>query len=90
MSFEIKGVEDVAIEIRSLSDDKIKRREILKVLRRQSKPLLAAMRQNAPIGDRDIITKGKDGKEDKVHRAGNLRKSIAIKTSPSKNTQTFL
>ena len=76
-NFEIEGVQNVAREIKSLSSDKMKRREILKVLRRQAKPLVQAMRQNAPISENVIIF------GDDVFYPGNLRKSIAIKTSRS-------
>ncbi len=84
MSFKIEGLEGVSREIKSLSSDKMKRREILKVLRRQAKPLLQAMRQNAPISENVIIF------GDDVFYPGNLRKAIAIKTSPSKNYPNVL
>ena len=48
IKFDIQGFDHVALEIESLSDDKMKRSEILKILRRQMKPVLAKMRQNAP------------------------------------------
>ena len=84
MSFKIEGLEGVSNEIKSLSSDKMKRREILKVLRRQSKPLVQSMRQNAPVADRDIVVRGK------VYSPNNLRKAIAIKTSPSKTYPNVL
>ena len=84
MSFQIEGIEAVSNEIKSLSSDKMKRREILKVLRRQSKPLVNAMRQNAPESDNVIIVR------DNVYYPGNLKKAIAIKTSPSKKYPNVL
>ena len=84
MSFKIEGLEGVSREIKSLSSDKMKRREILKVLRRQAKPLVETMRRNAPVADRDIVVRGK------VYSPNNLRKSIAIKTSPSKKYPNVL
>ena len=84
MSFKIEGLEGVSNEIKSLSSDKMKRREILKVLRRQAKPLVQAMRQNAPISENVIIF------GDDVFYPGNLRKSIAIKTSRSKTYPNVL
>lgn len=84
MSFTIEGLEGVSREIKSLSSDKMKRREILKVLRRQSKPLVQAMRQNAPVADRDIVVRGK------IYSPNNLRKAIATKTSPSKKYPNVL
>jgi len=84
VSFKIEGLEGVSREIKSLSSDKMKRREILKVLRRQAKPLVQAMRQNAPVADRDIVVRGK------IYSPNNLRKAIAIKTSPSKKYPNVL
>ena len=84
MSFQIEGIEAVSNEIKSLSSDKMKRREILKVLRRQAKPLVNAMRQNAPESDNVIIVRND------VYYPGNLKKSIAIKTSPSKKYPSVL
>lgn len=82
--FKIEGIEDVSNEIKSLGNDKIKRREILKILRRQAKPMMQAMRQNAPESDNVIIS------GDDVYYPGNLKKSIAIKTSPSKKYPNVL
>lgn len=83
-NFEIEGVQNIAREIKSLSSDKMKRREILKVLRRQAKPLVQAMRQNAPVADRDITIRGV------TYSPNNLRKAIATKTSPSKKYPNVL
>ena len=82
--FEIEGVQNVAREIKSLSSDKMKRREILKVLRRQAKPLVETMRRNAPVADRDITIRGV------TYSPNNLRKAIATKTSPSKKYPNVL
>lgn len=82
--FKIYGIEVVANEIKSLGDDKIKRREILKILRRQAKPMKEAMKQNAPESDNVIIVR------DDLYYPGNLKKSIAIKTSPSKKYPNVL
>jgi hypothetical protein len=82
--FKIEGIEAVSNEIKSLSSDKIKRREILKILRRQAKPMNAKMKQNAPESDNAIIV------GDNLYYPGNLKKSIAIKTSPSKKYPNVL
>ena len=76
--FEIDGIQEVAREIRTLSSDKMKRNQILKILRRQAKPLVQAMRQKAPVADKNITVRGK------VYAPNNLKNSIGIKTSPSK------
>ncbi len=82
--FKIEGIEAVSNEIKSLGDDKIKRREILKILRRQVDPIKAKMKQNAPESDNVIIVRGD------VYYPGNLEKAIAIKTSPSKKYPNVL
>ena len=84
MSFKIEGIQDVSREIKLLSSDKMKRSEILKVLRRQAKPMMQAMRQNAPESDNVIVVRND------VYYPGNLKKSIAIKTSPSKKYPNVL
>ena len=75
----IEGLEGVINEIKLLADDRMKRREIIKILKRQVKPIFAAVRANAPIADKPI--KGRDGK---VYEPQNLKKSFAIWASPQK------
>ena len=58
IKFDIKGFDKVALEIESLSDDKMKRREILKILRRQMQPVLDKMKQNAPNQRTKEINRG--------------------------------
>jgi len=84
VSFKIEGIQEVSNEIKLLSSDKMKRSEILKVLRRQAKPMMQAMRQNAPESDNVIVVRND------VYYPGNLKKSIAIKTSPSKKYPNVL
>lgn len=84
MKFKIEGIEAVRREIESLSDDKLKRKEILKILRRQTKPILSAIQANTPTADQVVSFRGV-----KYH-PGNLRKSMAIKTSPSKSYPNVL
>jgi len=83
--FQIQGMEGVINEIKLLSDDRMKRLEILKILRRQMKPILAAVRANTPIATK--IIKGRNGK---VYEPENLKKSFAIKTSPIKKYPNVL
>ena len=83
--FQILGMEGVINEIKLLSDDRMKRLEILKILRRQMKPKLAAVRANTPIATKTI--KGRNGK---VYEPENLKKSFAIKTSPIKKYPNVL
>lgn len=78
MSFKIEGIEGITREIKSLSDDRVKRREILKILRRQCKPVLNSLKQNTPVAETAIKIRGV------TYSPGNLKKAMAIKTSPSK------
>lgn len=87
MNLEIKsidGIQDVQREIQKLADDKMKRREIIKILRRQAKPLLKAIKSNTPIAEKEIQVR------DKKYAPQNLKKSMAIKTSPMKTYPNVL
>jgi hypothetical protein len=80
----IEGLEGVVNEIKSLTNDRMKRLEIIKILRLQVKPILAAVKANTPVADEDIIFRKK------VYQPENLKKSMAIKTSPSKRYPNVL
>ena len=84
MKFKIEGIEAVQREIESLSDDKMKRREILKILRRQAKPILSAIQANTPEADKVVTFRGVE------YDPGNLRRSMAIKTGRSKDYPNVL
>ena len=84
INYKIEGFEGVMLEIQSL-DDKMKRSEILKILRRQMQPVLDKMRQNAPNQRTEIINvRGTD------YRPQELKNSLAIKTSPQKKYPNVL
>jgi len=85
MNLSVEGIDNVINEIIAISDDRMKRGEILKILRRQAKPILAAVKSNTPVADGPIV-----GRNGKVYEAGNLKKSMAIKTSPLKNYPNVL
>ena len=85
MNLNVEGIDDVINEIIAISNDRMKRGEILKILRRQAKPILAAVKSNTPVADGPIV-----GRNGKVYEAGNLKKSMAIKTSPLKNYPNVL
>jgi len=85
MNLNVEGIDSVINEIIAISNDRMKRGEILKILRRQSKPILAAIKANTPVADGPIV-----GRNGKVYEAGNLKKSMAIKTSPLKNYPNVL
>ena len=85
MNLNVEGIDNVINEIIAISNDRMKRGEILKILRRQAKPILAAVKANTPVADGPIV-----GRNGKVYEAGNLKKSMAIKTSPLKNYPNVL
>ena len=77
---KIEGIEELTKQIMNLSDDKMKRRELLKILRRQAKPLLAAIKSKAPVADKAITIKGRtrlDGtKSKRKHTNGATFKNL--------------
>tara|TARA_R110000751_G_scaffold77905_3_gene157050 strand:- start:180 stop:641 length:462 start_codon:yes stop_codon:yes gene_type:complete len=75
---KIEGIEELTKQIMNLSDDKMKRRELLKILRRQAKPLLASIKSKAPVADKPITVKGI------TYKPENLKKSFVTKTGKSK------
>jgi HK97 gp10 family phage protein len=85
MNLSVEGMDEVISQIMSISDDRIKRNEILKILRRQAKPILAAVKANTPVADKPIV-----GRNGKIYEPENLKKSMAIKTSPLKNYPNVL
>lgn len=84
MKFKVEGAEEVARQITSLTDDKMKVREIRKVLRRQSKPILRAVKAATPIAKKPITVRGEK------YLPQNLKKSMAIKTGKSKTYPNVL
>ena len=74
---ELQGLGQLRKDIEKLADDKDKRKEILKILRRQAAPVLQAVKANTPVAD-----KAQQGKY--PHEPGNLRESIKIFTGRSK------
>jgi len=83
INYKIEGFKGVALEIQSL-DDKMKRSEILKILRRQMQPVVDKMKQNAPNQrTKTINVRGTD------YAPQELKNAISVKTSPLKNIQMF-
>lgn len=84
ISFEIEGWDQVVKAIQELGDDKTKRREVLKILRRQAVPTKRVMIQQAPVvkGNRSI----KYHRDNSiVYKPGNLKR--AIKTFTGRNKE---
>ena len=85
MNLNVEGIDNVINEIIAISNDRMKRGEILKILRRQAKPILAAIKANTPVADKPIV-----GRNGKIYEPENLKKSMAIKTSPLKHYPNVL
>jgi hypothetical protein len=83
-NIKIEGFEEVFAEIKTLPDDKVKKQKLLKILRTQMRPILTAVKQNTPVADKPVKFRGKE------YPPQNLKKSMAIKTSPVKNYPNVL
>jgi len=81
---KIEGIADVSRQITSLVDDKMKRSEILKILRRQVKPLLREVKNQTPVAQKILQVR------DRKYSIGNLRDSMKIKTSKMKHYPNVL
>ena len=74
--FEIEGFGKLQAKIKQLPD-KVKKREMLKVLRKVTKPTIDAARQQAPVGDKvHKRYSRRDGSVLGTYNPGNLKKSI--------------
>ena len=77
MIFEIEGMQELTAKIKALPD-RTKRLEVLKILRRQMKPIQSAIRNATPEADAPIKFRGK------IYPIGNAKKSISIFTGRNK------
>ena len=82
-NIQIEGMDRIVKEIEKL-DDKMKRKEIIKILRRQVEPMKEAIKAEAPVYDRTVARYTTDGKVADIYKAGNLRDSITIKSGRNK------
>lgn len=74
--FEIEGFDTLNRKIKLLPD-KVKRREMLKILRQVAKPTVAAARSHAPTGNKPHKRYSRrDGSVLAEYNPGNLKKSI--------------
>lgn len=76
-TIQIEGMDEIIAKIKALPD-RTKRLEVLKILRRQMKPIQSAVRNATPEADRPIKVRGK------VYMPGNAKKSISIFSGKSK------
>jgi len=81
MKFDQAEFAKIKSALKKLGDDKSKRSEILKILRRQVKPAIETMKMEAPIAQNDV----KYHRDKSItYKKGNLRRSIKSFTGKSK------
>lgn len=80
---EITGFKELQRKIELLGNDRVKRREMLKLLRQSSKSTVKAARALAPISKKEHVISGKRSR--KVIQPGQLKKSIGNITGKAKN-----
>jgi|TARA_R110002074_G_scaffold331407_1_gene501802 HK97 gp10 family phage protein len=85
---EIKGFQELQRKIKSLSNDKVKKREVLKILGQVANPTVKAAKALAPVGSGFVTVNGKSYARTKrqvgkrsygAYVAGVARKSIGKK-----------
>lgn len=84
---EIEGFEELRRKISLLGNDRLKRREMLKLLRQSSKATVKAARAQAPVSQAQHVISGKRTR--KVINPGQLKKSIGNITGRSKDRPTI-
>ena len=81
ISFQIEGWDEVVKSIIELGDDKSKRNEVLKILRRQAAPAKRVMIAQAPKARKDV----KYHRDNSiVYKPGNLKRAMKIFTGRDK------
>lgn len=76
--FEIEGFDELNRKLKQLPD-RVKRREVLKIFRRLSKPIQQAYRQNLPKGTKPHTRYTKGGGQT-TYQPGNLAESVNAQT----------
>lgn len=76
---EIKGFEELEKKLKTLGNDKIKNREVLKILGQVANTTVKAAKSLAPVSRKAHSISGKN-RGYKLFKPGNLKKSIGKKT----------
>ena len=84
---EVTGFKELQKQIGRLGNDRLKRNEMLKILRQSSKATLQAARSEVPVSKKEHLISGKRTR--RVIQPGNLRKSIGNITGKSKVIPTI-
>lgn len=80
---EVEGYDTLLRKVRQLGNDKVKRREMLKILRQASKGTVRAGRAQAPVSSKQHVISGSRAR--RVINPGQLRKSIGNITGKAKD-----
>lgn len=86
---EIEGFDEVIKQLQKL-EDRVKRRELLKIFRRQAEPVVRTMRTQVPVANRTVkyhrrVVDKNGNKKDVNYTPGNLKRSIKKFTGRSKD-----
>ena len=85
-NIDVTGIEEFTRKVRRL-DDKMTRREVLKVQRRSAKPIVARFSSILPRGSRvhsrKTKSKGNEEATKTTYQPGNLKKSVKAETVPA-------
>lgn len=88
--WEVKGFDKLQKKLKSLPD-KMKRREVIKILRRAARDTVKEARNQAPKSKRRHMFKPKADRVAKMINPGNLRKSIGVEVArQAKNPMIFV
>lgn len=73
---EIKGFAELEKKIKSLSNDKVKKREVLKILGQVANPTVKSVKALTPVGSGVINVRGKSYRRTKRQIGKNVYKSV--------------
>jgi hypothetical protein len=76
-SFKVEGIEELVAKLTKIGDPKKTRSTLLKLLRKQARPIVQAARQEAPVGDKEH-KRYLNGQVVASYKPGNLAKSIQV------------
>lgn len=86
--FEVTGFREFQEKLKSLGNDKDKRREMIAVLRREAKDTVIAAKAEAPVGGRAARSNIKTRRV--TYMPGNLRNSIGVITAKRAENPTVV
>ena len=77
MDIDVKGFSELNRKLKKL-DDKMTRREVLKIQRKLAKPLVRVYRDELPLSNRVIKN------SESNYKAGKLKESVSVETVPAR------